>query len=269
MRTSGQRHRAHRRLSFSRCASSPGMASTGGDSSGRRAPRATDGERLPHPRAAFWAAAPNAALPIPTPARASDTTPSIWRGVVSVRAAARPGTGTCGRCCRWSPNAPREAADAPPRRDPGAMRSHRPGCRPSPAQGEVRALASDGSIVTFVWSVFGGLPGPRATQELRIDRANGRGATLAAGEVRRGGLHARGRRSARARKGHLVEPPLVVREQCVVRRARHASAASTGFAGVLASHGAAAGYGSERQARRHRRSPSPTTKVALRPHRAS
>ncbi len=224
---------------FSRCASSPGMAGTGGDTQGGELvlPLTGSGCRI---HVLLLGGGAERALPIPTPARASDTTPSIWRGVVSFASRA-PGHGNVMQVLSWSPNAPRKLRTLPHGVIPVQCASHRPGCRPSPVQGEVRALASDGSIVAFVWSVFGGLPGPEGDQELRIDRANGRGATLAAGEV--GGEACTGAAAGQ----HVLErvtfePPFVSGSNASFGEL-DTFGCFTGFAGVLASHGAAPGYG--------------------------
>ena len=159
---------------FSRCTRAPRTAAPNGEAPGGViVPGSGSGCRI-HQLA--LASGRETALPIPAPARASDTTPSMWRGTVTFARHA-PGHGNVWQVLRWSPHAPRRLASIAH----GAIPTYCGGepCSAAPARGEVLALSSDGSIVTFLWSVEApGVAGEGAWEE-RIDSLAGHTSTLA------------------------------------------------------------------------------------------
>jgi hypothetical protein len=120
-------------------------------------------------------------LPIPGPAGASDTTPSMWHGSV-IFARKAPGHGDVWQIMQWSPAHPHSLTTL----RHGAIPSHCPqergGCTARRAHGEVQALDRDGALVTFLWAVSGpGVVGEGAW-EVRVDNlATGRSSLAAAG----------------------------------------------------------------------------------------
>jgi hypothetical protein len=223
---------------FSRCVSAPAMASTGGETQGGELvkPLTGSGCRI---HMLLLNGGTERAIPIHAPTRASDTTPSIWRGVVTFARRA-PGHGNVMQVLSWSPKAPRRLTALAHGAIPLQCPNREAGCRQSPVEGEVRALASDGAIVAFVWTVFGGRPGPEGDQELRIDRADGHGTTIADGEV--GGEACMGPVGHHLERVSFESP--FVSAQTASFGELYDFGCFTGFAGVLVTHGAAPGYAS-------------------------
>lgn len=162
-------------VTFSRCPRSPSTASPNGESPGALiVPASGAGCRI---HVVALASGRESALAIPAPAGASDTSPSMWRGVVTFARRA-PGHGEVWQVMRWSPRAPRRLETI----RHGAIPSYCGGepCSSRPARGEVQALSSDGSIVTFLWSVEApGVIGEGAWEE-RVDSLASGASTLAA-----------------------------------------------------------------------------------------
>lgn len=89
--------------------------------------------------------------PIPHPAGASDTTPSIWRGSV-VFARRAPGHGDVSQVMMWSPTSPAALRTLRHGAIPTHCRLEARGCT-APAHGRVESLDRSAAIVTFLWSV--------------------------------------------------------------------------------------------------------------------
>jgi hypothetical protein len=119
--------------------------------------------------------------PIPDPAGASDTTPSMWRGSV-VFARKAPGHGDVWQVMLWSPVHPRSLATLRHGAIPPRCPAERDGCRVRPAHGEVEALDRDGGLVTFLWAESGPGVFGEGAWEVRVDNlATGRSSLAAAG----------------------------------------------------------------------------------------
>jgi len=120
-------------------------------------------------------------LPIPDPAGASDTTPSMWHGVV-VFARKAPGHGDVWQVMQWSPTHPRSLTTLRHGAIPSRCPEEHGGCTARPAHGEVQALDRDGALVTFLWAVSGlGVVGEGAW-EVRVDNlTTGRSSLAASG----------------------------------------------------------------------------------------
>jgi hypothetical protein len=120
-------------------------------------------------------------LPIPDPAGASDTTPSMWRGSV-VFARRAPGHGDVWQVMLWSPAHPRTVTTLRHGAIPSRCPEERGGCTARPAHGEVEALDRDGGLVTFLWAVSGpGVYGEGAWEVRVDDLATGRSSLATAG----------------------------------------------------------------------------------------
>jgi len=161
---------------FSRCSRTPQMDGVGGGDGAGGAlvvPSSGSGCRI---HAVVLASGRERSLPIPAPPRASDTSPSMWRGAVTFARRA-PGHGQVWQVMSWAPRRPRALVTLPH----GAIPSYCGGepCSVRPAHGEVQSLSRNGSIVTFLWSVEGpGVVGEGAWEE-RIDNLATRTSTLA------------------------------------------------------------------------------------------
>jgi hypothetical protein len=120
-------------------------------------------------------------LPIPDPTRASDTSPSMWRGSV-VFARKAPGHGYVWQVMLWSPKHPHRVATLRHGAIPSSCPEVRGGCAAQPAHGEVEALSRDNGLVTFLWAVSGpGVVGEGAWEVRVDDLATGRSSLAAAG----------------------------------------------------------------------------------------
>ncbi len=225
---------------FSRCVKAPTMSSAGGEAPGG----ALGGELFDSLTAVGCRihllplnGGPERALPVPAPAKVSDTTPSIWRGVVTFARHA-PAHGKVMQVLSWSARAPRRLRTLPHGVVPPCPHSEQR-CTELPLEAEVSGLASDGSIVAFDWRVYGGGAGLDGAQELRVDRVNGRRPTIADGEL---GNEACTRASAGEHVLERVtfEPPFVSGATASFGEL-YDFGCFTGFAGVLAAHGATPG----------------------------
>src|SRR5260370_38213472 len=92
---------------------------------------------------------------IPAPARVSDTTPSMWRGVVTFARHA-PAHGDVMQILSWSPRAPGRLVTLPHGAIPPQCRHHERGCRQRPVPGQVTPLAGDGPDAPAVGSPLRG-----------------------------------------------------------------------------------------------------------------
>src|SRR5258707_7609806 len=227
-------------VTFSRCKSPRAMRPAGGDAPGGELvePLTGSGCRV---HVLPLDGEDERAPAIPAPARVSDTTPSMWRGVVTFARHA-PAHGDVMQILSWSPRAPGRLVTLPHGAIPPQCRHHERGCRQRPVQGEVTALAGDGSIVAFVWSVSGGNVGFDGERELRVDRADGRRSTLVDGEI--------GHEACTGIAGgeHVLEtvdfePPFVSGRTAWFGEL-YDFGCFTGFATVLMKHGEAPGYSS-------------------------
>jgi hypothetical protein len=224
---------------FSRCAEVPGMASTGGQTLGGEIvePLTGRGCRI-HllPLGGGY----ERALPIPAGPGVSDTTPAIWRGTVTFGRRA-PSHGRVMQVLSWTPRAPRKLLTLPHGAVPPCPSSRR-GCTEPPVQASVGALASDGSIVAFVWNVWGGRTGPEGDEEVRVDRPDGHGAAIAAGNV--GGEACMGASAGQHRLEKIAFEPPFVSGSTASFGELYTFGCFTGFAGLLVTHGARPGYAS-------------------------
>jgi hypothetical protein len=164
----------HAVATFSRCQRAPRTAAPNGEAPGAViVPGSGAGCRI---HVLALATARETAVPIPAPRGASDTSPSMWHGTVTFARHA-PGHGNVWQVMRWSRRRPRRLVTI----DHGAIPSYcgAEPCSARPARGEVQALSSDGSIVTFLWSVEApGVAGEGAWEE-RIDDLSTGASTLA------------------------------------------------------------------------------------------
>jgi hypothetical protein len=118
--------------------------------------------------------------PIPHPAVASDTTPSIWRGSVAFARRA-PGHGDVWQVMLWSPTDRQTLRTLRHGAIPSHCRLERGGCS-APMRGTVEALDRNGAIVTFLWRVEGpGVAGEGAWEVRVDDLANGHSSLAEAG----------------------------------------------------------------------------------------
>lgn len=224
---------------FSRCARSPAMRGTGGETPGGVLVEPLTGSGCRIHLLPLRGGAERA-LPIPAPAGVSDTTPAIWRGVVTFGRRA-PVDGRVMQVLSWSARAPRRLVTLTHGAIPECP-SVRAECRERPVEAEVQGLASDGSAVAFVWAVWGGAVGIDGERELRIDHVHGRGATIADGDI--GGEACTGASAGEHRVERVAFEPPFVSASTVSFGELYTFGCFTGFAGVLVTHGVAPGYAS-------------------------
>jgi hypothetical protein len=181
------------------------------------------------------------APPIPAGRGVSDTTPSMWKGAVTF-ARHDPAHGDVWQVLTWSAREPRQLVPLPHGRIPSCPETH--GCTQH-AKGVVAALGRDGSIVTFLWV----LPWPQqglngeGAWEVRVDRADGSRAALAAGGFGHEAC------TAPVNGPHELEyvwplPPLAAGGDALFGELL-AFSCFHGFASVLVSHSAQSGFASE------------------------
>jgi hypothetical protein len=105
------------------------------------------------------------ALPIPSAAGASDTSPSMWHGHLAFARKTR-AHGDVWQIMSWSTGTPHRLQTLRHGAIPMVCEG---GCSVGPAHGEVQALDRDASLVTFMWRVEGpGVLGEGAW-EIRVD----------------------------------------------------------------------------------------------------
>jgi hypothetical protein len=167
-------------VTFSRCTRTPRMRTVGEQGGGGGAllePASGAGCRI---RVLELTDGAEVKPPIPAPAGVSDTTPSIWHGQIAF-ARHTPSHGAVWQIESWSPSARHRLKTLPHGRIPSCPEVPH-GCT-GREQGTVEALQQDGAIVTFLWT----LPWPpqgvtgEGAWEVRVDRADGSRAALAAG----------------------------------------------------------------------------------------
>jgi hypothetical protein len=167
-------------VTFSRCARTPRMGTVGEQGGGGGAllvPASGAGCRI---RVLELTDGAEIKPPIPAPPGVSDTTPSIWHGQIAF-ARHSPSHGDVWQIESWSPSARNRLKTLPHGRIPSCPEEPH-GCTQK-AHGMVAALQRDGAIVTFLWV----LPWPQqglvgeGAWEVRVDRADGSRAALAAG----------------------------------------------------------------------------------------
>ncbi len=165
-------------VTFSRCPRTPRPTAVSGESAGGELvqPLTGSGCRI---HVLELDSATESVPAIPAPRGASDTTPSMWRGTVTFGRHS-PARGKVMQVLSWSARAPRRLRTLPHGRIPAPCVSRERRCREQP-EGLVEALDSDGSIVTFLWQVWGGGAGIDGGEEVRVDRAGGGGAAPAEG----------------------------------------------------------------------------------------
>ncbi len=225
---------------FSRCAHSPEVDPVTGESPGGELVAALGGRGCRIHELSLDRAVERP-LPIPTSPRASDTTPAIWRGVVTFARRSPAHRGVM-QVLSWAPHSPRTLKRLPHGAIPVQCRKEGPRCRRRPVQGVVSALAADGSVVAFVWSVSGGNVGIDGERELRVDRADSRGSALADGEVGHEACTFAGA-GEHVLEAVDFEPPFVSGSTAFFGEL-YDFGCFTGFASVLMSHDAAPGYSS-------------------------
>lgn len=168
-------------VTFSRCARTPRMRTVGeqgGSGGALLEPASGAGCRI---RVLELTDGAEIKPPIPAPAGVSDTTPSIWRGQI-VFARHAPSHGGVWQIESWSPSRRKRLKTLPHGRIPSCPELPH-GCTQK-AQGMVEGLQRDGAIVTFLWV----LPWPQqgligeGAWEVRVDKADGSRAALAAGD---------------------------------------------------------------------------------------
>ena len=168
-------------VTFSRCARTPRMLTVGEQGGGGGAllePASGAGCRI---RVLELTDGAEIKPPIPAPPGVSDTTPSIWHGQIAF-ARHSPSHGGVWQIESWSPSARNRLKTLPHGRIPSCPEEPH-GCTQK-AHGMVEALQRDGAIVTFLWV----LPWPQqglvgeGAWEVRVDRADGSRAALAAGD---------------------------------------------------------------------------------------
>jgi hypothetical protein len=224
---------------FSRCTKSPEMDTSGGEGPGGELvdPLSGRGCRI---HLLPLGGGSERALGIPAPAKASDTTPSIWQGTVTFARKA-PGHGLVMQILVWSPRTPRRLRTLPHGAIP-ACPSSQHFCRERQVQGQVTGLASDGFLVAFIWSVWGGDVGIDGESELRIDRVNGHGAALAGGDI--GHEACTGASAGEHVLERITYAPPFVSGSTATFGALFTFGCFTGFESELVTHGAAPGYAS-------------------------
>jgi hypothetical protein len=168
-------------VTFSRCARTPPMRTVGEQGGGGGAllePASGAGCRI---RVLELTDGAEIKPLIPAPQGVSDTTPSIWHGQIAF-ARYSPSHGDVWQIESWSPSARNRLKTLPHGRIPSCPEEPH-GCTQK-AHGMVEALQRDGAIVTFLWV----LPWPQqglvgeGAWEVRVDRADGSRAALAAGD---------------------------------------------------------------------------------------
>jgi hypothetical protein len=224
---------------FSRCASTPAMIGTGGQTPGGELVEALGGvgcriHLLP------LGGGGERALPIPTGRGVSDTTPSIWKGVVTFGESA-PAHGEVMQVIAWSPRTPRKLTTLRHGVVPECPRS-RAMCRELPTQAEISALASDGSAIAFLWRGKGGAVGLDGDSELRIDRPDGRGATTAGATTGQEACMGAAAGEHTLERVAFSAPFLAGRT--ISFGQLDTFGCFTGFAGLLVTHGVGPGYSS-------------------------
>ena len=172
---------------FSRCTRTPKMESVGTEVTGGTEPaggsmlrsRSGVGCRL---RVYELSSNHESALPIPRPAGASDTTPSMWRGNVAFARIA-PAHGGISQIMLWSPRHPYTLRVLPGGAIPpdcaGKIR-----CHGEPVYREVQALDLDADVVTFTWAIKAPTEIGHGGWEVRVDDlADARGNLAASGFI--------------------------------------------------------------------------------------
>lgn len=229
-------------VTFSRCARTPQMRTVGQQGGGGGAllePASGAGCRI---RVLELMDGAEIKPPIPAPPGVSDTTPSIWHGQIAF--ARHSGAhGEVWQIESWSPSAPNRLKTLPHGRIPSCPEEPH-GCTQK-AQGMVAALQRDGAIVTFLWVLpwsQQGLVGEGAW-EVRVDRADGSRAALAAGDFGHEAC------TAPVLGPHELEyvwplPPIAVGNDALFGELLGFSCFH-GFASLLASHSAQPGFAVE------------------------
>jgi hypothetical protein len=228
-------------VTFSSCAEVPEMATVGEQGGPGGAVVAPQTGRECHVHLLELDKGRVISLPIPTRHGVSDTSASMWRGTVTF-ARHDPAHGDVWQVLSWSPRRARRLTTLPHGRIPSCPEQPH-GCRHR-AQGMVGALSSDGTIVTFLWKLpFGeeGLVGEGAW-EIRVDRADGSGSTLADGGF---GHEACTAPTSGPHELEYIrpEPPIAAGPSALFPEL-YAFSCFKGFASVLGSHGATAGHAS-------------------------
>ena len=228
-------------VTFSRCARTPLMGTVGGGGGGGGAllePASGAGCRV---RVLELMDGAEIKPPIPAPPGVSDTTPSIWHGQIAF-ARHSPSHGEVWQIESWSPSAPNRLKTLPHGRIPSCPEAPN-GCTQK-ARGRVTALQRDGAIVTFIWA----LPWPQqgligeGAWEVRVDRADGSRAALAAGDF--------GHEACMGVRGpHELEyvwplPPIAAGNDALFGELLSFSCFH-GFASLLVSHSAQPGFAME------------------------
>lgn len=166
---------------FSRCARTPRMQNVGSGVTGGSMliPHSGAGCRL------YMLELSNGRetkLPIPHPANASDTTPSMWHGNVAF-ARIVPGHSDISEVMLWSPRHPHTLQTLPQGEIPPYCRD-KVRCYGQPVYGEVQALDLNADVVAFTWAIGGpGVIG-HGGWEVRVDNlANAHGSLADSGFV--------------------------------------------------------------------------------------
>jgi hypothetical protein len=223
-------------VTFSRCARTPVMRTVGGGGPDGALLEPETGSNC-HIVELALPSGRERRLPIPRPAGASDTTPSIWHGQLTF-ARRSPAHGKVSQIVSWSAHTPRRLVTLPHGRIPSCP-ERAGGCREQ-AHGRVEALDRDGSIVTFLWTVPGGegVTGEGAW-EVRVDRTDGSSKALAEGGF---GHEACTTPGAGPHQLEYIwpEPPIAIGAKALVPNL-YAFSCFHGFASVLTAHGPARG----------------------------
>ena len=223
-------------VTFSRCARAPVMRTVGEQGGPGGALLDPETGRNCHIAELALPSGRERRLPIPRPAAASDTTPSMWHGQLTF-ARRSPAHGEVSQIMSWSARTPGRLVTLPHGRIPSCP-ERAGGCRERP-HGRVEALDRDGSIVTYLWTVPGGegVIGEGAW-EVRVDRTDGSSKALAEGGF---GHEACTAPAGRHRLEYIwPEAPIATGAEALVPNL-YAFSCFNGFASVLTAHGPARG----------------------------